>query len=110
MSFVSETILPGFKAGAALTIALTQLPKLFGVPGGGEHFFERLWILGQQLPELNWVVLGFGLSALSLLLVGEKRLRSGFTSGVVGARCCEFRGRFRSGISSGRGTLAIRGQ
>src|SRR4029079_10322815 len=32
MSFVGETILVGFKAGAAMAIALTQLPKLFGVP------------------------------------------------------------------------------
>ncbi len=40
VSFISETILIGFKAGAALTIAMTQLPKLFGVPGGGENFFE----------------------------------------------------------------------
>src|SRR5262249_46014123 len=31
VSFISETILLGFKAGAALTIAMTQLPKLFGV-------------------------------------------------------------------------------
>ncbi len=73
-SFVGETILLGFKAGAALTIALTQVPKLFGVPGGGEHFFERLWILIGQLPATNFVVLGFGLSALLLLLTGEKSL------------------------------------
>jgi high affinity sulfate transporter 1 len=74
MSFVSETILLGFKAGAALTIGLSQLPKLFGVPGGGEHFFERLWILAGQLPDTNWVVLAFGLTALALLLSGEKLL------------------------------------
>lgn len=74
MSFISETILLGFKAGAALTIALTQLPKLFGVPGGGEHFFERLWILARQLPETNLFVLGFGLAALALLVAGDKLL------------------------------------
>jgi sulfate permease, SulP family len=74
MSFVSETILLGFKAGAALTIALTQLPKLFGVPGGGEHFFERVSILLGQLPQTNLVVLGFGLVAIALLLTGEKVL------------------------------------
>src|SRR4051812_11431095 len=45
VSFISETILLGFKAGAALTIGLTQLPKLFGVRGGGENFFERAWTL-----------------------------------------------------------------
>lgn len=74
MSFVSETILLGFKAGAALTIALTQLPKLFGVAGGGEFFFERLWVLGGQLPQTNVAVLSFGLVALGLLLAGEKLL------------------------------------
>ena len=42
VDFISETILLGFKAGAAFTIAMTQLPKLFGVAGGGEHFFERV--------------------------------------------------------------------
>jgi high affinity sulfate transporter 1 len=74
VNFISETILLGFKAGAALTIALTQLPKLFGVPGGGEHFFERLWILATQLGDANWAVLTFGLLAIALLIAGEKLL------------------------------------
>ncbi len=74
VNFISDTILLGFKAGAALTIAMTQLPKLFGVPGGGDHFFERGWILAGQLGETNLTVLGLGLAALALLLVGEKFL------------------------------------
>jgi high affinity sulfate transporter 1 len=74
VNFISETILLGFKAGAALTIALTQLPKLFGVPGGGESFFERLWILGTQLGDTNPPVLAFGLVAIALLVAGEKLL------------------------------------
>ncbi len=74
VNFISETILLGFKAGAALTIAMTQLPKLFGVKGGGEDFFERVVILGGQLPETNLAVLAFGLVAIAVLLVGEKFL------------------------------------
>jgi SulP family sulfate permease len=74
VNFISETILLGFKAGAALTIALTQLPKLFGVQGGGEHFFERIVILGGQIPDTNLAVLAFGLVALAFLLLGEKLL------------------------------------
>ena len=74
VNFISDTILLGFKAGAALTIAMTQLPKLFGVPGGGDHFFERAWMLVGQLGETNLTVLGLGLAALALLLVGEKFL------------------------------------
>ena len=74
VNFISETILLGFKAGAALTIAMTQLPKLFGVKGGGEGFFERIVILWGQLPDTNPAVLTFGLVALIVLLLGEKLL------------------------------------
>ncbi|MBV8273019.1 MAG: SulP family inorganic anion transporter, partial [Cupriavidus sp.] len=74
VNFISETILLGFKAGAALTIALTQLPKLFGVKGGGEFFFERVAILAGQIPETNIAVLAFGIVAIGLLLLGEKFL------------------------------------
>src|SRR3954471_20359175 len=72
VSFISETILVGFKAGAALTIALTQLPKLFGVPGGGDNFFERAWILVTQLCQTNMVVLWLGVAALALLILGDR--------------------------------------
>src|SRR4029079_1233246 len=41
-NFVSETILTGFKVGAGLVIASTQLPKLFGVSSGGNNFLTRI--------------------------------------------------------------------
>jgi SulP family sulfate permease len=74
VNFIGESILLGFKAGAALTIAMTQLPKLFGVKGGGEGFFERMGVLWGQLSDTNVAVLGFGLVAIALLLLGEKFL------------------------------------
>jgi len=72
INFISETVLLGFKAGAAITIGLTQLPKLFGVTGGDGSFIHRLSMLFTQLPETNWVVFLFGLVALVLLISGEK--------------------------------------
>ncbi len=51
ISFISETILTGFKAGAALTIGMTQLPKLFGVPAGGDNFFAQAWHLVAALNQ-----------------------------------------------------------
>jgi len=74
VNFISEIILLGFKAGAALTIAMTQLPKLFGVKGGGEGFFERVAVLWRQLPDTNLTVLAFGLVAIALLVLGERFL------------------------------------
>jgi len=61
----------GFKAGAALSIMSTQLPKFFGVEGGGTNFFERITTLFQHFPETNWFVLAFGVAALLLLIVGD---------------------------------------
>ena len=72
INFISETVLVGFKAGAALTIGLTQLPKLFGVKGGGENFLERIISLFYQLPETNTAVLFFGVVAIVILILGEK--------------------------------------
>jgi sulfate permease, SulP family len=71
VNFVSDSILAGFKAGAALVIALTVLPKLLGVPGGGRHFLERLWVLSHQLGDTNLAVLAIGVGALVLLLAGD---------------------------------------
>jgi len=74
VSFISESILTGFKAGAALVIASTQLPKLFGVTGGGDDFFERVALIVRQLPDTNLVTLAIGMGAVVALLVGERFL------------------------------------
>jgi high affinity sulfate transporter 1 len=72
VSFISESILTGFKAGAALVIATTQLPKLFGVKGGNGDFFERIGQLLQHLPETNLLTLVIGVGAILALVLGEK--------------------------------------
>src|SRR4051794_37304368 len=50
---ISDSILVGFKAGAGLTIMLTQLPSLLGVAGGGSNFFERAMLLAGQLGQIH---------------------------------------------------------
>lgn len=74
-SFVSDTILLGFKAGAGISIAATQFPSALGVAGGGDHFFERLATLARQLGAVNPVVLGVSTIALVLLLLGDRFLQ-----------------------------------
>jgi sulfate permease, SulP family len=71
---ISDSILVGFKAGAGLTIIMTQLPSLFGVAGGGRNFFNRLITLIGQLDGIHWIVLAVGLVAILLLLLGERLL------------------------------------
>lgn len=74
VNFISETILVGFKAGAALVIASTQLPKLFGLHISATNFFERMWLLFTHLGETHTSTLVFGSIALLLLVVGHKLL------------------------------------
>jgi high affinity sulfate transporter 1 len=73
-SFISDTILVGFKAGAGLSIATTQLPNALGVAGGGDHFVERLATLARQVGDANPAVVGMTVAALTLLLVGNRLL------------------------------------
>ena len=71
---ISDSILVGFKAGAGLTIIMTQLPSLFGVAGGGRNFFSRVTTLLGQLGGIHWMVLAVGLIAILLLLLGARKL------------------------------------
>ena len=71
---ISDSILVGFKTGAGLTIAMTQLPALFGVPGGGHNFFDRAWLFVTQFGQIQYLVLIVGIVALALLAFGERFL------------------------------------
>jgi sulfate permease, SulP family len=74
VKLISNSILVGFKAGAGLTIAMTQLPSLFGVAGGGHNFFERAVLFAGQLGQVHYLVLAIGLVAIMLLMLGERLL------------------------------------
>src|SRR5262252_6255201 len=67
--FISDPILVGFKTGAALYIASTQLPKLFGLEGVTGNFFERVVHVATALPETHVPSLLIGLAAIMLFMV-----------------------------------------
>jgi high affinity sulfate transporter 1 len=74
VTLISDSILVGFKIGAGLTIAMTQLPSLFGIAGGGHNFFDRVYLLVGQLGHIQLVVLAMGAVAIAMLLTGERWL------------------------------------
>ncbi len=108
VNFISESILTGFKAGAALVIASTQLPKLFGVKGGGDDFFERVGLLVQQVPGTSLFTLAIGVGAILALLLGEKFLpgRPVALGVVLLALAGGFAGPGRAARREGRGPIA----
>jgi SulP family sulfate permease len=73
-SFISETVLLGFKAGAAFSIAVTQIPALLGIAGGGYNFIERVLRIGQQFYQSQPLVVAIGCASLVLLWLGERFL------------------------------------
>ncbi len=71
VSFVSETVLVGFKVGVALTLASTQIPKLLGMSsphGSCLHCFHYLFT---HLHETNGASVAIGGAALGILIVGK---------------------------------------
>ncbi len=72
VNFISESVLKGFSAGAALFIASSQIAKLFGIEGVDGNFFERIWNVIRNLGETSGWTLALGLASLALL-VGMER-------------------------------------
>lgn len=74
VNFISENILLGFKAGAALSIASTQLPKMLGITPDGGHFFSRIYNVAMKIPQTEPVTLMIGLAAFTILVLGMRFL------------------------------------
>ncbi len=69
--FLSDTVVTGFKTGAAIYIASTQLPKLFGLEGIGGTFFERMAHVISLLPHTHMPTLAVAAGAVLLFLLLE---------------------------------------
>jgi high affinity sulfate transporter 1 len=76
VGFFSETVLVGFKAGLALYLASTQLPKLFGFKGTHGDFWERSGYFIAHLGETHEVSLIVGAVALTVLIAGKLWLKN----------------------------------
>ena len=85
--FLAKPVITGFIVGLAITIAIGQLPKLFGVEGGEGNAFEQLGYFITQLPETDPVTLALGLAAMAIILIARRidRRIPGPLIAVVGA-------------------------
>jgi SulP family sulfate permease len=71
VGFFSETVLVGFKAGLALYLASTQLPKLFGFKGMHGDFWENAAHFVTHLDDTRAMALLVGTAALAVLVAGK---------------------------------------
>lgn len=75
VSFISETVLVGFKTGVALVLLSTQLPVFFGYSAGGDDFWSGMWHFVTHLNRTHGASLAAGGVAMGLLVVGKWWLR-----------------------------------
>lgn len=74
VNFISESVLVGFSAGAALFIGSSQIAKLFGIPGVDGNFFERVWNVIVNVGDTNGWSLALGLACVAAVLVLEETM------------------------------------
>jgi SulP family sulfate permease len=67
--FLSKSVMTGYIFGVALLIAMSQLPKVFGVPGGDGNVFQQLGQLIANLPQTNPYALALGVGTIALILI-----------------------------------------
>ena len=99
--FFSDSVVTGFKTGAAFYIASTQLPKLLGLEGSSGNFFARLLHVGALLPEASLPSLAVGGLAIVLFLLLERALPGRPTTLIVVAAAIvatSFLGLERAGV------------
>ena len=72
-AFISHSVMTGFIFGLAIHIAVSQAPKIFGLPHGHGETVYQLWHLVEQLSEANWVTFLLSAGALVLLYLLEAR-------------------------------------
>src|SRR5262249_25805593 len=85
---LSKPIRYGYMNGIALTVLISQLPKLFGFSIESEGPLRNLWSIGEAILDgkTNWAALAVGVGSLAiiLLLKGNKRI-PGILIAVVAA-------------------------
>ena len=70
--FLARPVLAGYFIGVALTIILSQLPALLGVPAGSGGFFEKAWELVGDLSEISWWTALVGVATLAFVLATQR--------------------------------------
>jgi high affinity sulfate transporter 1 len=75
VKLISKPVLKGFLAGVGFYIAVSQLPKLFGIHGASGGFFERIWFIIVNFDQFNLPSFLIGMGGIIFLLVVRKKFR-----------------------------------
>jgi high affinity sulfate transporter 1 len=85
---LSKPIRYGYMNGIALTVLISQLPKLFGFSIEGDGPLRELWAIAEAIlnGKANWIAFAVGAGTLAVILLLKNYLRvPGILIAVVGA-------------------------
>ena len=85
---LSKPIRYGYMNGIALTVLISQLPKLFGFSIESDGPLRNLWAIGEAIwnGKTNWTAFAIGVGTLAVILLLKKSKRiPGILIAVVGA-------------------------
>ena len=85
---LSKPIRYGYMNGIALTVLISQLPKLFGFSIEGDGPLRKLWAIGHAIlaGKVNWAALAVGAGTLAVIFLLKNRKRiPGILVAVIGA-------------------------
>jgi SulP family sulfate permease len=84
MNFISHSVIAGFTTAAAIIIASTQIPNLFGFGVENQEFvFLNFYEILTSLPETHLLTLTIGLTAVLFKLVVKHKFSKAFPSGLI---------------------------
>ncbi len=84
MNFISHSVIAGFTTAAAIIIASTQVPNLFGFAAERHEFvFLNFYEIILALPETNLLTLTIGLVSIFLIIFTKRRYSKAFPSGLI---------------------------
>jgi len=90
--FISQAVIVGFTAGAAILLVLDQLKNLVGIPARGEpadHFLKRFWLTISQGAEIDGWTVAVGVGTIALVL-GLRQLNTRLSRAAVPVAVPEF--------------------
>ncbi len=84
LNFISHSVVAGFTTAAAIIIASTQIPSLFGFKVEKHEFvFLNFWEIIKALPNTNILTLTIGLICVFLIIYSKNRYSKAFPSGLI---------------------------
>ncbi len=84
MNFISHSVISGFVTAAAIIIAATQIPSLFGFEIlKHEYVFLNFYEIIVDIPQANLPTVAIGLISVFLIIFAKKRLSKSFPAALI---------------------------